>query len=117
MIIVVVQTVTGEAGLYYASIPHLTAVYGRGANRPNQPRGRHLGSRSEPEESGAMTSFDTPYDRVKKLPKRFKPLTAYDDELRRGLVHTPEYDQQMTGLKQEFQSWLLSEGGASDSGT
>jgi len=30
---------------------------------------------------------------------------------------TPEYDQQMASLKEEFQSWLLSEGGASDSGT
>lgn len=64
-----------------------------------------------------MTSFDTPYDRVRKLPKRFKPLRDYDDEKRRGLVHTPDYDQEMATLKEEFQQWLLSEGGASDSGT
>lgn len=64
-----------------------------------------------------MTAVDTPYDRVRKLPKRFKPLRDYDDEVQRGLVHTPEYDQQMAGLKEEFQSWLLSEDGASDSGT
>ena len=43
-----------------------------------------------------MTSFDTPYDRVRKLPKRFKPLRSYDDEKRRGLLHTPEYDQQIS---------------------
>jgi hypothetical protein len=64
-----------------------------------------------------MTSFGTPYNRVRKLPKRFKPLPAYDDELRRGLVHTPEYDQQMASLKEEFQQWLLAEGGASVRGT
>lgn len=56
-----------------------------------------------------MTSFDTPYDRVRKLPKRFKPLQAYDDECRRGLMHTPEYDAQMQQLKEEFQHWLLAE--------
>lgn len=64
-----------------------------------------------------MTSSDTPYDRVQKLPKRFKPLPVYDDETQRGLVHTPEYDQQMASLKAEFQSWLLSGGGASGSRT
>jgi hypothetical protein len=56
-----------------------------------------------------MTKFDSPYDRVRKLPKQFKPLVAYDIECRRGLVHTPEYDEQMRLLKEEFQRWLLSE--------
>ncbi len=56
-----------------------------------------------------MTKFDSPYDRVRKLPKQFKPLVAYDAERRRGLVHTPEFDQEMSQLKEEFQRWLLSE--------
>jgi hypothetical protein len=54
-----------------------------------------------------MTDSDTPYDRVRKLPKQFKALKTYDAECRRGLVHTPEYDQQMGTLKEEFQRWLL----------
>jgi hypothetical protein len=31
-----------------------------------------------------MAKFDSPYDRVRKLPKQFKPLTAYEEERRRG---------------------------------
>ena len=54
-----------------------------------------------------MTDVETPYDRVRKLPKQFKPLKAYDAECRRGLVHTPEYDEQMRVLKEQFQRWLL----------
>jgi hypothetical protein len=54
-----------------------------------------------------MTDSDTPYDRVRKLPKQFKPLRTYDAECRRGLVHTQEYDDQMRVLKEEFQRWLL----------
>ena len=56
---------------------------------------------------GLMTDVETPYDRVRKLPKQFKPLRAYDAECRRGLVHTAEYDEQMRLLKEEFQRWLL----------
>ena len=56
-----------------------------------------------------MTNTDTPYDRVGKLPKRFKPLKAYDAERRRGLVHTPEYQEKMRLLKEEFQQWLMAE--------
>lgn len=56
-----------------------------------------------------MTKSESPYDRVRKLPKQFKPLVAYDDECRRGLVHTPEYDEKMRLLKEEFQRWLLSD--------
>jgi hypothetical protein len=54
-----------------------------------------------------MTGVETPYDRVRKLPKQFKPLKVHDAECRRGLVHTAEYDQQMRLLKEEFQRWLL----------
>jgi hypothetical protein len=54
-----------------------------------------------------MTDVETPYDRVRKLPKQFKSLKAYDAERRRGLVHTPEYDEQMRVLKEQFQGWLL----------
>ena len=53
-----------------------------------------------------MTDSGTPYDRVAKLPKQFKPLKTYDDECRRGLVHTAEYDEQMRVLKEQFQRWL-----------
>ena len=44
-----------------------------------------------------------------QLPKQFKPLRAYEEERRRGVAHTPEYDEQMRVLKEEFQRWLLSE--------
>ena len=54
-----------------------------------------------------MTDGETPYDRVCKLPKQFKPLKAYDAECQRGLVHSPEYDEQMRVLKEQFQRWLL----------
>ena len=54
-----------------------------------------------------MTDVETPYDRVRKLPKQFKPLREYDAERRRGLVHTAEYDEQMRVLKEQFQRWLL----------
>lgn len=56
-----------------------------------------------------MTKFDTPYDRVRKLPKQFKPLQTYDAECRRGLTHTPEYDEEMSLRKEEFQRWLLAD--------
>jgi hypothetical protein len=56
-----------------------------------------------------MAKFDNPYDRVRKLPKQFKPLRAYEEERRRGVAHTPEYDEQMRVLKEEFQRWLLAE--------
>jgi hypothetical protein len=56
-----------------------------------------------------MAKFDSPYDRVRKLPKQFKPLKAYEEERRRGVAHTPEYDEQMRVLKEEFQRWLLAE--------
>jgi hypothetical protein len=56
-----------------------------------------------------MAKFDSPYDRVRKLPKQFKPLRAYEEERRRGVAHTPEYDEQMRVLKEEFQRWLLAE--------
>lgn len=54
-----------------------------------------------------MTNVETPYDRVSKLPKQFKPLKAYDAECQRGLVHTSEYDEQMRSLKEKFRLWLL----------
>ncbi len=46
-----------------------------------------------------MANSKTPYDRVAKLPKQFKALKAYDAERKRGLVHTPEYDERMNALK------------------
>lgn len=55
------------------------------------------------------TTSETPYDRVSKLPKQFKPLKDYDAECQRGLVHTSEYDEQMRALKEEFRLWLLEE--------
>jgi hypothetical protein len=54
-----------------------------------------------------MTYVETPYDRVRKLPKQFKALREYDAERQRGLVHTAEYDEQMRALKEQFQRWLL----------
>jgi hypothetical protein len=56
-----------------------------------------------------MATTETPYSRVRKLPKRFKPLKTYDAERKRGLVHTPEYDAQMAQLKEEFNRWLVTE--------
>jgi hypothetical protein len=56
-----------------------------------------------------MNNTDTPYDRVQKLPRQFRPLVKYDKECRRGLVHSAEYDEQMRVLKEEFQRWLLAE--------
>lgn len=56
-----------------------------------------------------MPNSDSPYGRVRKLPKQFKPLEVYDAERKRGLMHTPEYDQRMATLKAEFSRWLLSE--------
>jgi hypothetical protein len=54
-----------------------------------------------------MTDSDTPYSRVRKLPKQFRPLQAWDEERRRGLVHTTEYDAEMGRLEEEFRRWLL----------
>jgi hypothetical protein len=34
---------------------------------------------------------------------------VHEEEKRRGLVHTAEYDEQMRMLKEEFQHWLLAE--------
>jgi hypothetical protein len=34
---------------------------------------------------------------------------AYDAESKRGLAHTPEYDESMARLKVEFHRWLVSE--------
>ena len=59
--------------------------------------------------SSPMADVESPYDRVRKLPKQFKPLKAYDAECRRGLVHTPEYDEQMRLVKEQFQRWLLED--------
>ena len=59
--------------------------------------------------SCVMADSKTPYDRVRKLPKQFKPLKAYEAERRRGLMHTPEHEQRMRLLKEQFQSWLLAE--------
>jgi len=56
-----------------------------------------------------MTDAKTPYDRVGKLPKQFKPLKVYEAERRRGLMHTAEYDERMRVLKDQFQGWLLAE--------
>lgn len=56
-----------------------------------------------------MRKPESPYTRVRKLPKQFKPLEAYDAETRRGLVHTPEYDARMSALKDEFRRWMLAE--------
>jgi hypothetical protein len=56
-----------------------------------------------------MANSKTPYDRVAKLPKQFKPLKAYEAERRRGLMHTPEHEERMRLLKDEFQRWLLAE--------
>jgi hypothetical protein len=56
-----------------------------------------------------MAKSESPYARVRKLPKQFKPLEVYDAERKRGLVHTPEYDQRMATLKDEFHRWLVSE--------
>ena len=54
-----------------------------------------------------MTDSETPYSRVRKLPKEFRPLQKWDAERRRGLVHTPEYDTEMGRLDEEFRSRLL----------
>ena len=54
-------------------------------------------------------SSTAPTTGSRKLPKQFKPLRAYEEERRRGVAHTPEYDEQMRVLKDEFQRWLLSE--------
>lgn len=56
-----------------------------------------------------MTKLDSPYKRVRKVPKQFRPLERYDAERKRGLAHTPEYDQRMASLKEEFRRWLVSE--------
>ena len=56
-----------------------------------------------------MAKIKSKYTRVRKLPKQFKPLEAYDAECKRGLVHTPEYDQRMATLNDEFQRWIVSE--------
>jgi len=56
-----------------------------------------------------MTTPQSPYSRVRKLPKQFKPLQKYDAECRRGLVHTAECDERMARLKEDFHRWLVSE--------
>ena len=61
------------------------------------------------EDDLAMTKPESQYSRVRKLPKQFKPLEVYDAECKRGLVHTPEYDERMARLKEEFHRWLVSE--------
>lgn len=56
-----------------------------------------------------MVKTNTPYARVRNLPKQYKPLKAYDAECKRGLMHTPEYDERMRVLKEDFQRWLVQE--------
>jgi hypothetical protein len=61
------------------------------------------------EHDARMTDSDTPCSRVRKLPKQFRPLQAWDAERRRGLVYTPEYDGEMGRLEEEFRRWLLGQ--------
>jgi len=56
-----------------------------------------------------MADPETPYDRVRKLPKRFKPLKAYEADRQRGLMHTPEHEERMRLLKEDFKRWVLAE--------
>jgi hypothetical protein len=95
----------------------LTLRWGRGRRSFGRPKrqaraargGLALSRENRIEQCVPMAKFDSLYDRVRKLPKQFKPLRAYEEERRRGVVHTPEYDEQMRVLKEEFQRWLLAE--------
>lgn len=41
-----------------------------------------------------------------ELPLKFNPLTVYNAEVARGLVHTAEYDRRMGRLNDEFREWF-----------
>lgn len=39
------------------------------------------------------------------MPDRYLPLAVYNDEISRGLLHTPEYKLHMSDLQSEFNAW------------
>lgn len=40
------------------------------------------------------------------LPDRFRPLARFNSERTRGLIHTPEWGDQMSRLQVDFDTWL-----------
>ena len=46
--------------------------------------------------------------RCEPMPDRFIPLAAYNAEVWRGIVHTPECDARMAALQREFDQWQAS---------
>jgi hypothetical protein len=40
-----------------------------------------------------------------QMPGKFDVLAAYNAEVARGIVHTPEWDAKMAGLQREFDQW------------
>jgi hypothetical protein len=43
--------------------------------------------------------------RAEPMPSRFDKLATYNSEVGRGLVHTPEWREQMAELQREFHVW------------
>jgi hypothetical protein len=41
------------------------------------------------------------------MPSRFNKLAVYNAEVARGLVHTPEWQEQMAELQREFYAWQV----------
>ncbi len=39
------------------------------------------------------------------MPDRFEVLARYNTEVAHGIVHTPEWDEQMAVLQAEFYRW------------
>ena len=39
------------------------------------------------------------------MPERFNRLAKYNGEVRRGILHTQEYDAEMAQLQREYNQW------------
>ena len=43
--------------------------------------------------------------RRRVMPERFNKLARYNGEVRRGIMHTQEYDAEMAQLQREYNQW------------
>lgn len=47
---------------------------------------------------------------IRTMPRKFDPLARYNSERTRGIVHTPEWVEQMKALQREFDEWNVKAG-------
>ncbi len=49
--------------------------------------------------------------KAERMPEMFERLAIYNSEVARGLVHTPDYDEQMADLQASFDKWSAQQFG------